>query len=403
MQNLEDVVMLFKISKKIKIVVGKFNFKDGPNDIFSKNIVLLLNEISKEILNSKKCKKFPDLVAFGFWCRKKNINKIFNNYNFFKNRMGRGTVLHITPSNVPTNFAYSLVFGLLSGNNNIIRLPSKNFTQIKILCAILKKLSTKKIHKKSFQRFLLIKYQNSDLISSELSKNVEARVIWGGDSTVNKFKTFKTKPRCIDLAFANRYSISLIDSNKLAKLNSKNLPNLVKKFYNDTYTMDQFGCSSPNSVFWLGKNNFAKKNFWFELRKIVNQEYNFNLSAANKKISNLMNFALKKNNKFKTNIKNFNLTTLMSKELSFDNFENINFGTFLEIDLDNINHLKKYTSEKLQTITYYGIEFKIIKKFLINNKIKGIDRIVPIGRAFDLTPEWDGVDIISTLSRTIGI
>ena len=37
------------------------------------------------------------------------------------------------------------------------------------------------------------------------------------------------------------------------------------------------------------------------------------------------------------------------------------------------------------------------------NKIKGIDRIVPIGRAFDLTPEWDGVDIISTLSRTIGV
>ncbi len=395
--------MLFKISKKIQVVVGKFNFKDGPNDIFSKDIILLLNEISKEILNSKKCKDFPDLITFGFWCRKNNINKIFNNYNFFKNRMGRGTVLHITPSNVPTNFAYSLVFGLLSGNNNIIRLPSKNFIQVKILCEILKKLSTKKIYKKSFRRLLLIKYQNSDLISSELSKNVEARVIWGGDSTVNKFKTFKTKPRCIDLAFANRYSISLIDSNKLAKLNSKNLSNLVKKFYNDTYTMDQFGCSSPNSVFWLGKNNFAKKKFWFELRKIVNTEYNLDLSGTNKKISNLMNFTLNKNKKFKTDIKNFNLTTLKSKELSFDNFENINFGTFLEIDLDNINLLKKYTSEKLQTITYYGTEFKIIKKFLVNNKIKGIDRIVPIGRAFDLTPEWDGVDIISTLSRTIGI
>ena len=52
--------------------------------------------------------------------------------------MGRGTVLHITPSNVPTNFAYSMVFGLLSGNNNIIRLPSKNFLQVKILCEILK-------------------------------------------------------------------------------------------------------------------------------------------------------------------------------------------------------------------------------------------------------------------------
>jgi len=110
MQSLEVVVMLLKIRKKIKVIIGNFNFNDGPNDIFSNNIILLLNEISKEILNSKKCKKFPDLVTFGFWCRKSNINKIFNNYYFLKNRMGRGTVLHITPSNVPTNFAYSMFF-----------------------------------------------------------------------------------------------------------------------------------------------------------------------------------------------------------------------------------------------------------------------------------------------------
>ena len=394
--------MSIKMNKKIKVIIGNFNSKDGPYDVFDQNIILLLNKISKEIFNNNEYKKFPDLISFGFWCRANNIRTIINNYSFFKNRMGRGTVLHITPSNVPTNFAYSMVFGLLSGNNNIIRLPSKNFLQVKILCDILKKLSKKKIYKKSFNRLLLIKYENSDLISSELSKNVEARIIWGGDNTVNKFKTFKTKPRCIDLAFANRYSISLIDSNRLAQLNSKDLAILAKKFYNDTYTMDQFGCSSPNSVFWLGKNNIAKKKFWFVLGKIVNKEYDLDLSGANKKISNLMNYTLGKNKKIKANMQNFNLITLKSKELNFDNFENVNFGTFLEFNLKDINHLKKYTSEKLQTITYYGTDFKSIKNFIIKNRIKGIDRIVPIGRAFDLTPEWDGIDIISTLSRTIG-
>ena len=68
-----------------------------------------------------------------------------------------------------------MVFGLLSGNNNIIRLPSKNFLQVEILCKILKKLEKKKIYKKSFEKLLLIKYENSDVISSELSKNVDAR------------------------------------------------------------------------------------------------------------------------------------------------------------------------------------------------------------------------------------
>ena len=403
MQSLEDVVMSIKMNKEIKIIIGNFNLKDGPNDVFDKDTILFLNDLSKEVLNSSICKKFPDLVSFGFWCRRSNIRKIFNNYSFFKNRMGRGTVLHITPSNVPTNFAYSMVFGLLSGNNNIIRLPSKNFLQVEVLCSILKKLSKKRIYKIIFKRLLLIKYDNSDLISSELSEIVEARIIWGGDNTVNKFKTFKTKPRCIDLAFANRYSISLIDSNKLIKLKSKNLSALAKKFYNDTYTMDQFGCSSPNSVFWLGKNKIAKKKFWYELNKIVNDKYDLDLSGANKKISNLMNYTLGKNKGLKVNISNFSLIKLKSKKFNFGNFENVSFGTFVEIDLKNINHLQNYTSEKLQTITYYGTNFKSIKKFIIKNKIKGIDRIVPIGNAFDLTPEWDGIDIISTLSRTLGV
>ena len=403
MQSSEDVVMSIKMNKEIKIIIGNFNLKDGPNDVFDKDTILFLNDLSKEVLNSSICKKFPDLVSFGFWCRRSNIRKIFNNYSFFKNRMGRGTVLHITPSNVPTNFAYSMVFGLLSGNNNIIRLPSKNFLQVEVLCSILKKLSKKRIYKIIFKRLLLIKYDNSDLISSELSEIAEARIIWGGDNTVNKFKTFKTKPRCIDLAFANRYSISLIDSNKLIKLSSKNLSALAKKFYNDTYTMDQFGCSSPNSVFWLGKNKIAKKNFWHELNKIVNDKYDLDLSGANKKITNLMNYTLGKNKGLKVNISNFSLIKLKSKKFNFGNFENVSFGTFVEIDLKNINHLQKYTSEKLQTITYYGTNFKSIKKFIIKNKIKGIDRIVPIGNAFDLTPEWDGIDIISTLSRTLGV
>ena len=137
-----------KTNKKIKVIIGNFSSKNGPYDVFDQDIIKLLNEISKKILNNRNCRKFPDLVSFGFWCRANNLKAIIKNYSFFKNRIGRGTVLHIAPSNVPTNFAYSMVFGLLSGNNNIIRLPSKNFLQVEVLCNILEKLSKKRIYKK---------------------------------------------------------------------------------------------------------------------------------------------------------------------------------------------------------------------------------------------------------------
>ena len=37
-----------------------------------------------------------------------------------------GMIFHITPSNIPTNFAYSMIFGLINGNSNIT-VPSKKF------------------------------------------------------------------------------------------------------------------------------------------------------------------------------------------------------------------------------------------------------------------------------------
>lgn len=391
------------IKGNIQLILG--NLKDinsGPYEIFDKIVINFLNEVSKEIFQTKKIIKFTDIISFGFWCRSSNIKKILNNYSSFKNRLGRGSVLHITPSNVPTNFAYSLAFGLLAGNHNLIRIPSKNFFQVKILCNIFSKLLKKKKFKSILKRITLIKYENSDKVSIQLSKLVEARIIWGGDDTIKKFKSFETNPRCIDLSFASRFSAALINTEKLLKLKKNEFKKLATNFYNDTYTMDQFGCSSPIILFWTGKEKKIKEKFWSEVQKIVNKNYKNDLSSANKKISNLTFFTLKEKDKFNLNFKDFNLIRLKKNDNNFKNFQNISFGTFYEINLKNLNSLKHLTSNKLQTITYYGYNFNRLKKIIVKNKIKGIDRFVPIGRAFDLTPEWDGVDIILTLSRTIG-
>ena len=43
----------------------------------------------------------------------------------------------------------------------------------------------------------------------------------------------------------------------------------------------------------------------------------------------------------------------------------------------------------------------MIETFISKNGIKGIDRIVPFGRGFDMSTIWDGYDIIHSLSRTV--
>ena len=90
-------------------------------------------------------------------------------------------------------------------------------------------------------------------ISRSLFKIVDARLIWGGDETIKLFKQFETKPRCIDLCFSNRVSGSIINLERLRKLNTKKLKQLVFKFFNDCYLMDQQGCSSLRLSFGLEK------------------------------------------------------------------------------------------------------------------------------------------------------
>ena len=58
------------------------------------------------LFKSKEAKKYSDLQTLAFWCRKSEILKLKSKFSFTENRLGLGLVFHITPSNIPTNFAY---------------------------------------------------------------------------------------------------------------------------------------------------------------------------------------------------------------------------------------------------------------------------------------------------------
>ena len=90
-------------------------------------IIEFIDELSST-LNDKTTRIYPDIMAFAFWCRKSNIYRLKNDYDDpSKTRLGIGLIFHISPSNVPLNFAFSFIFGLLSGNSNIVNFHLKCF------------------------------------------------------------------------------------------------------------------------------------------------------------------------------------------------------------------------------------------------------------------------------------
>ena len=79
-------------------------------------------------------------MTFAFWCRKANLVRLKEQCTDTIGRIGKGIVFHIAPSNVPVNFAFSLAFGLLAGNGNVVRVSDKQFEQVSIICRNLNKL-----------------------------------------------------------------------------------------------------------------------------------------------------------------------------------------------------------------------------------------------------------------------
>ena len=77
------------------------------------------------------------------------------------------------------------------------------------------------------------------------------------------------------------------------------------------------------------------------------------------------------------------------------------FGSFFEYNLENLVSLGPMLDNRVQTVTYFGIEPQKILETIINSKIKGVDRIVPVGKALDFDLIWDGYDLPLTLSRVI--
>ena len=140
-----------------------------------------LNALSGLLLGDADAKLYPDVIAFAYWCRKSNITKLKREFGEKHLRLGLGIVFHIAPSNVPINFAFSYAFALLAGNASIVRVPTKDFPQTKVVCRSINRLLATEKYKMIAGMTAFVRYQQDDEVTAAFSTNCNARIIWGGD------------------------------------------------------------------------------------------------------------------------------------------------------------------------------------------------------------------------------
>ena len=168
--------------------------------------------------------------------------------------------------------------------------------------------------------------------------------------------------------------------------------------------MDQNACSSPHLIFWLGKNKKkVSELFWKNLSKKIIKDYDFPDIASIDKYVKICN---------DVNIENFKSAKIYDNSLYVVKLKKLNFkldtlrgkwGYFYEYNIKSLSEIISFLNPKYQTLTYFGIHKKKIFDFIKKNNPRGIDRVVPIGQSLHMSLDWDGYDIIRSLTRGINI
>lgn len=383
---------------------GLDDFHTVVEQPFAPESLALLHALSTRLMAEKDVRQFPDIVSFAYWCRAGNLQREAAQRADGLLRIGRGTAFHVAPGNVPVNFAFSWAFGLLAGCANIVRLASRDFPQATVLLRHIAALLEEPRFASQGMRNVFIRYPaEQGKITAALCAQADARIIWGGDATVAHIRAFPTRPRCVDIAFADRYSFSVLDANHVATCSHEQLNALATNFYNDSFIMDQRACSSPHLVVWLGRTEVqeaAQRVFWPAVRHVVSQKYSLDPLLAMDRLVQLCRDALDLDESVTLSERDAALYRLNLYKL-WPGVENRRGtgGYFYEFGTESLDAVAPIVTRKYQTMTYAGVPRPALVDFIAKNALLGIDRVVPVGAALDMGLIWDGFDITHSLSR----
>lgn len=377
---------------------------------FSPVVLDFLHDLSKAILQDKRLRKFPELMALGFWLRKGNIAKLQE--DFFKRTQNRvtkprGVVLHFAPANVDTIFVYSWVLSLLAGNSNIIRVSQKENDALLTLVELIRIGLQEEKYDEIRKRLFVCTYEHNARITEFLSQHCHTRVIWGGDETVKSIRKIPLAPLANELVFADRFSLAAIRSEAVLEASEEEFMRLIHHFYNDAFTFDQMACSSPRLAVWVGgAENIAKarQKFWRALEQLA-EEKNYEVPPAVNmtRLTTAFYYAAQNYSRsssvLQAKIKRIAISDITSEVRSM----HCGAGLFLEYEVQSLDDVARLLSDKDQTLVYYGFSKDELLSFVEKIENRAIDRIVPIGEALKFSKVWDGTDLLVSFTREIDL
>ena len=187
-------------------------------------------------------------------------------------------------------------------------------------------------------------------------------------------------------------------------MEEKNPERIAEDFYNDTYLRGQSACTSPRLVVWRGSQIAqAKERFWQLLLEKIQKKYEFQPIQGVNKLTNAY-LAAAGHEGTHTLFCGDNRLVRVSLENLFEDLMDFrgDSGYFYEYDCQDIRELKVICDNThCQTISYIEKAESFLP--LIKSGIRGVDRIVPVGKTMDFDMIWEAYNLYERLTRTISL
>jgi hypothetical protein len=264
-------------------------------------------------------------------------------------------------------------------------------------------------YEKQLRRIFLVRYEHNDKITEKLLAISDQSIFWGSNETVRHLQKLNKNYGNREIVFGEKYSSCVMNFKQIEILKESDVAKyrlFLKKFINDSFLFNQNGCSSPRTIYWLSEGS-AEQNtglFWSDLYEYAKQEYFIDEGLAVKKFGELCRFISDFGTELSIDFYGNLIYVIRADQLNDkDLVISLRFGTFVEHFVSDLSQVMKKLNRYTQTMTYFGVSKKELSTALVNFSPLGLDRIVPVGNAFDLDFVWDGVDTLRALSKLLVI
>ena len=377
---------------------------------FEEDRINMLSKLGYQIMHCPALRSQGDAVAIAYWMRRSNLEKIKKDYydhhtqnpNFLIFPVGK--VFHIAPSNVDSLFLYSWALSFLCGNLNIVRLSS---SQNKIVTAFLDCLiAIADMFPELMSQNLFLTCPHDSNALAVITQLCSHRVVWGGDETIYKIRSIPLPAYASERCFATKHSYSVISASAVTQATVEEIAQLSRNIYNDIFQYNQKACSSPQILFWLSSSHEvyleATRRLEAALSIIVAELNNESpsISDAVERFSYACLVTAERPGDVQLHEGVFASVAFAAIDPTIER-ESCGTGFLRHVPLSSLRDLDKFFTPSDQTITYYGLSKIRCEELLQIAASNGIDRIVPVGRALDLMPVWDGFDLIGDFIRRV--